>query len=143
MRTAGAHSQHACRAPSGGRRCGCRSSPLCAPHLDDPLIGLSIAEGYRPRSDETRIAESDQYHPRPPGALSAPIMRYARAVLTHEQIQNARKRATQLLEDAGFVLTELERDSIEAADFGLSELEQTGWRSSCTSIRSVSAPRRS
>ena len=75
---------------------------------------------------KTRIAESDQYHPRPPGALPAPIKRYARAVLTHEQIQNARRRAAQVLDDAGFVLTDLERDSIEVADFGLSELEQTG-----------------
>jgi len=31
-----------------------------------------------------------------------------------------------MLDEAGFVLTEEERDSIEVADFGLSELEQTG-----------------
>jgi D-lyxose ketol-isomerase len=31
-----------------------------------------------------------------------------------------------MLEEAGFVLTDLERDGIEVADFGLSELEQTG-----------------
>ena len=47
-------------------------------------------------------------------------------MLTQEQIQNARRRATQLLEETGFVLTGVERDSIEVADFGLSELEQTG-----------------
>ena len=47
-------------------------------------------------------------------------------MLTQEQIQNARRRATQLLEETGFVLTDLERDSIEVVDFGLSELEQTG-----------------
>jgi D-lyxose ketol-isomerase len=47
-------------------------------------------------------------------------------VLTHDQIQDARQRAAQMLEEAGFVLTDLERDSIEVADFGLSELEQTG-----------------
>jgi D-lyxose ketol-isomerase len=47
-------------------------------------------------------------------------------VLTPEQIQEARRRAAQMLGEAGFVLTDLERDSIEVADFGLSELEQTG-----------------
>jgi D-lyxose ketol-isomerase len=47
-------------------------------------------------------------------------------VLTPEQIQDARRRAALMLEEAGFVLTDLERDSIEVADFGLSELEQTG-----------------
>ena len=47
-------------------------------------------------------------------------------MLTPEQIQDARRRAAQVLDEAGFVLTELERDSIEVADFGLSELEQTG-----------------
>jgi hypothetical protein len=64
-------------------------------------------------------------------------------VLTPEQIQGARRRAALVLEEAGFVLTDLERDSIEVADFGLSELEQTGWRSSCMSTPSVSAPRSS
>jgi D-lyxose ketol-isomerase len=47
-------------------------------------------------------------------------------VLTIDQIQNARRRAAQMLAEAGFVLTEEERDNIEVADFGLSELEQTG-----------------
>ena len=47
-------------------------------------------------------------------------------MLTPEQIQGARRRAALVLEEAGFVLTDLERDSIEVADFGLSELEQTG-----------------
>jgi D-lyxose ketol-isomerase len=47
-------------------------------------------------------------------------------VLTHDQIQDARRRAAQQLEEAGFVLTDHERDNIEVADFGLSELEQTG-----------------
>jgi D-lyxose ketol-isomerase len=53
-------------------------------------------------------------------------MRYARAVLTHEQIQGARQRAAKLLEDAGVVLTDEERVGIEVADFGLSDLERTG-----------------
>ena len=52
-------------------------------------------------------------------------LRYA-AVLTDAQIQDARRRAAQILEEAGFVLTDVERDNIEVADFGLSELEQTG-----------------
>jgi D-lyxose ketol-isomerase len=47
-------------------------------------------------------------------------------VLTNDQIQDARRRAAQMLAEAGFVLTDEERDSIEVADFGLSELEQTG-----------------
>jgi D-lyxose ketol-isomerase len=47
-------------------------------------------------------------------------------VLTHEQIAEARRRAVQMLDEAGLVLTDLERDVIEVADFGLSELEQTG-----------------
>jgi D-lyxose ketol-isomerase len=47
-------------------------------------------------------------------------------VLTHEQIQDARQRAAQMLDEAGFVLTNEERGNIEVADFGLSELEQTG-----------------
>jgi D-lyxose ketol-isomerase len=47
-------------------------------------------------------------------------------VLTHEQILDAQRRAAQQLEEAGFVLTDEERGTIEVADFGLSELEQTG-----------------
>ncbi len=47
-------------------------------------------------------------------------------MLTNDQIQEARRRAALQLEEAGFVLTEEERDTIEVADFGLSELEQTG-----------------
>ncbi len=47
-------------------------------------------------------------------------------MLTHDQIQDAQRRAAQQLEEAGFVLTDQERDIIEVADFGLSELEQTG-----------------
>jgi D-lyxose ketol-isomerase len=46
--------------------------------------------------------------------------------LTHDQIQDARRRAAQLLAEAGFVLTDDERDGIEVADFGLSELDHTG-----------------
>jgi D-lyxose ketol-isomerase len=47
-------------------------------------------------------------------------------VLTDDQIQDARRRAAQMLDEAGLILTDEERDSIEVADFGLSELEQTG-----------------
>jgi D-lyxose ketol-isomerase len=47
-------------------------------------------------------------------------------VLTPEQIQKARRRAAQMLDEAWFVLTDEERDTIEVADFGLSQLEQTG-----------------
>jgi D-lyxose ketol-isomerase len=47
-------------------------------------------------------------------------------VLTQDQIQNAQQRASQMLAEAGFALTDADRDGIEVADFGLSELEQTG-----------------
>ena len=47
-------------------------------------------------------------------------------MLTQDQIQDARRRAAQILEEAGFVLTEAERATIEVADFGLSELAETG-----------------
>jgi D-lyxose ketol-isomerase len=47
-------------------------------------------------------------------------------VLTEDQIRDARQRAAQMLDEAGFVLTDEERANIEVADFGLSELEQTG-----------------
>ncbi|HVC42158.1 MAG TPA: hypothetical protein VND54_09295 [Candidatus Saccharimonadales bacterium] len=47
-------------------------------------------------------------------------------MLTTEQIEDARRRAAQMLDEAGFVLTEAERNNIEVADFGLSELDQTG-----------------
>jgi D-lyxose ketol-isomerase len=47
-------------------------------------------------------------------------------VLTQEQIQDARERAAKMLDEAGFVLTDEERNNVEVADFGLSELEQTG-----------------
>jgi D-lyxose ketol-isomerase len=47
-------------------------------------------------------------------------------VLTQEQIQDARRRAAQSLDDAGLTLTPEEAENIEVADFGLSELEQTG-----------------
>jgi D-lyxose ketol-isomerase len=47
-------------------------------------------------------------------------------LLTPDQIQDARRRSAQLLEEAGFVLSDEERDCIEVVDFGLSELEQTG-----------------
>ncbi|HEY6469743.1 MAG TPA: D-lyxose/D-mannose family sugar isomerase [Candidatus Dormibacteraeota bacterium] len=47
-------------------------------------------------------------------------------MLTQAQVQDARRRAAQMLDEAGFVLTDEERDNIEIADFGLSELETTG-----------------
>ena len=41
-------------------------------------------------------------------------------------VEAARRRAAQLLADAGIVLTDAERAAVEVADFGLNELEQTG-----------------
>jgi D-lyxose ketol-isomerase len=38
----------------------------------------------------------------------------------------ARRRAAEMLEDAGIVLTQAERDEIEVADFGLGRLDEIG-----------------
>jgi D-lyxose ketol-isomerase len=47
-------------------------------------------------------------------------------VLTPAELDAARKRAAAVLADSGIVLTESETDGIEVADFGLSQLEETG-----------------
>jgi D-lyxose ketol-isomerase len=47
-------------------------------------------------------------------------------MLTQGQIHDARRRAAELLQAAGFVLSPQERDSIEVSDFGLSQLQETG-----------------
>jgi D-lyxose ketol-isomerase len=47
-------------------------------------------------------------------------------MLTEAQIEAARARAAAELSAAGIVLTAVERDAIEVADFGLSRLEETG-----------------
>jgi D-lyxose ketol-isomerase len=47
-------------------------------------------------------------------------------MLTRAEIEHAQERATAALAAAGIVLTAEERQRIEIADFGLSELEQTG-----------------
>jgi D-lyxose ketol-isomerase len=47
-------------------------------------------------------------------------------MLTRAEIARARERAAATLAAAGIVLTAEERQRIEVADFGLSELEQTG-----------------
>jgi D-lyxose ketol-isomerase len=47
-------------------------------------------------------------------------------VLTETEIREARRRAADALAGAGIVLTAAERDAIEVADFGLSQLEETG-----------------
>ena len=47
-------------------------------------------------------------------------------MLTHSEIIHARRRAAAMLEQAGIVLTSAEQAAIEVADFGLSQLEQTG-----------------
>src|SRR5260370_34386690 len=48
------------------------------------------------------------------------------AMLTEEQVAQARQRAGAYLDRAGIVLTPAEAAAIEVADFGLSELEATG-----------------
>lgn len=47
-------------------------------------------------------------------------------MITRKQIVAARKRAQEYLQKAGVMLTEAERNNIEVADFGLSELERSG-----------------
>jgi len=47
-------------------------------------------------------------------------------VLSRAEIEQAQSRAVEALAEAGIVLTDGERRAIEVADFGLSELEQTG-----------------
>lgn len=47
-------------------------------------------------------------------------------MLTRQQIKDAQKRAIKYFENAGIVLTEHEKNNIEVADFGLSELERIG-----------------
>lgn len=47
-------------------------------------------------------------------------------MLTREEIEKARARAAQMLEEAGIALTPEERENIEVADFGLGELDRTG-----------------
>jgi D-lyxose ketol-isomerase len=47
-------------------------------------------------------------------------------VLTRAEVDDARARASAALAEAGIVLTDEERQAIEVADFGLSQLEQVG-----------------
>lgn len=47
-------------------------------------------------------------------------------MLTTQELQSARSRALEYLERAGIVLTAEEREQIEVADFGLSDLAHTG-----------------
>jgi D-lyxose ketol-isomerase len=47
-------------------------------------------------------------------------------VLTQDELTHARDRAAAALADAGVVLTAVERDGIEVADFGLSRLDEIG-----------------
>jgi D-lyxose ketol-isomerase len=47
-------------------------------------------------------------------------------MLTPAELDAARKRAAAVLADSGIVLTESETDGIEVADFGLSQLAETG-----------------
>jgi D-lyxose ketol-isomerase len=51
---------------------------------------------------------------------------YRRAVITERQLREAQEYSAQRLADAGIVLTDVERDAIEVADFGLSRLEESG-----------------
>ena len=47
-------------------------------------------------------------------------------MLTEAEQDAARKRAAAMLADTGIVLTPAEKDAIEVADFGLSQLDVTG-----------------
>src|SRR5690348_4743525 len=48
------------------------------------------------------------------------------AMLTQSQVRQMQERATQMLAQAGIVLTPQEQQHIEVADLGLSEIERTG-----------------
>ncbi len=43
--------------------------------------------------------------------------------------KSSKKKALDLFEKAGIVLTETEKENIEIADFGLEDLERIGWKS--------------
>jgi D-lyxose ketol-isomerase len=47
-------------------------------------------------------------------------------IVTLSESTPTRRRAAQLLAEAAFVFTDEERNGIEVADFGLSELDRTG-----------------
>jgi len=47
-------------------------------------------------------------------------------MLTKAQVREAQKRAAAVLKEAAIVLTSIEGERIEVADFGLGELERTG-----------------
>jgi D-lyxose ketol-isomerase len=47
-------------------------------------------------------------------------------MITKQQYETAREKALMFLDNAGIVLTEKERESVEVADFGLSDLENFG-----------------
>jgi D-lyxose ketol-isomerase len=47
-------------------------------------------------------------------------------VLTRAELSAARERAAAVLAESGIVLTPVERENIEVADFGLSELDEIG-----------------
>lgn len=47
-------------------------------------------------------------------------------MLTQAQVQQARDRAAAMLAEAGIVLTDGERATLEVADFGLADLDRTG-----------------
>ena len=47
-------------------------------------------------------------------------------MIDQNQITQAKRRAASMLDQAGIALTDKERSSIEIADFGLGELDQTG-----------------
>ena len=52
--------------------------------------------------------------------------RYGRAVISARESEDARLYARERLAEVGIVLTAVELDSIEVADFGLSRLEESG-----------------
>ncbi len=47
-------------------------------------------------------------------------------MITRSQVKKAQERALEMLNRAGIILTDEEKNSIEIAEFGLGEMEQTG-----------------
>ena len=47
-------------------------------------------------------------------------------MITHHEVQSAQERAAKMLAAVGMVISPVERQNIEVAEFGLGELERTG-----------------
>ena len=90
-----------------------------------PLTGTIQAPGGSSGSRLMNLARLRRIRFIAPGARGATYPLGA-DMLTRAEIEHAQARAAAALAAAGIVLTAAEQREIEVADFGLSELEQTG-----------------